>query len=190
MSIPAHDLCLTVDEYLKLEETATERHEYVAGRVFAMVGATQAHNVIVANFCRHLYDPVKKVGCRVFASDMKLRIEATNSFYYPDIMVTCEPFSAGSVYTHSPCLIVEVMSPSTQDVDRREKLTAYRHLPSLLEYVLVHQNKMQIEVYRKDNKGEWHCNVFSGAAKLPLIFLSDSTVELSMQDIYYGTDAS
>lgn len=187
MPIPAHDLCLSPDEYLELEKTSSMRHEYVAGRLFAMVGASDAHNVISANLNRYLYDPVRDAGCHIYGGDMKLRIEAVQSFYYPDIMVTCEPFDAASLFKSAPCLVVEILSPSTMDVDRREKLIAYRHLPSLIEYMLVYQDKRQIEVYRKDVKGDWHCGIFTdGADFIPLEVLPDRPIQLKMTEIYRG----
>jgi Uma2 family endonuclease len=188
MSVPAHDLCLSREEYLELEETSKERHEYVAGRIFAMVGTTDAHNVIVSNLHRYLYDPVRASQRRIYIGDMKVMVEASDSFYYPDIMVSCEPYDARSVYKSAPCLIIEVLSPSTMNVDRREKLIGYRHLPSLVEYVLVYQDQMKIEVYRKDISSQWHCSVFNGADQVPLTALSPLAVELNMQDVYFGTD--
>lgn len=186
MYVPAQDLCLSVDEYLEFEELSQERHEYVAGRVFAMVGATDAHNVIASNLLRNLYDPVSAVGCRVYMSDMKLWVQSSQSFYYPDIMVTCEPVQPQSTYKSSPCLVIEVLSPSTMDVDRREKLIAYRHLPSLVEYALVYQDKMLIEVYRKDEQGSWHCAVYEGDTKVPFSALPNTPLELDMQKIYFA----
>src|SRR5579871_5059323 len=106
MSIPAENLHLSVDEYLKLEESSIVRHEYVGGRTFAMVGSTEAHNAIVTNITGIIWSKVRGTGCRVFAADMKVRVEGASSFYYPDVMVTCEPFSAKSVYKTSPNLIV------------------------------------------------------------------------------------
>jgi Uma2 family endonuclease len=187
MSTPAHDLCLSVEEYLELEGTSAERHEYVAGRVFAMVGATDAHNVIAGNLYRYIYDPVRDAGCHIYGSDMKLRVEAAQSFYYPDLMVTCEPFEPQSIFKSAPCLVIEVLSPSTMDVDRREKLIAYRHLTSLTEYVLVYQDKKQIELYRKDAQGDWHCSVFTRSdSVIVLNALPEKSIELNMNDVYRG----
>jgi len=150
-----------------------------------MVGATEAHNIIVSNLHRYIYDPVNEAGCRAFSSDMKLWIETSKSFYYPDIMVTCEPVDPRSVYKTAPCLIVEVLSPSTIDVDRREKLIAYRQLPSLIEYVLAYQDKRQLEVYRKDTNDHWHCTVFTGNDIVKLSAVAGKTIELKLADIYH-----
>ncbi len=188
MAVPAHDLCMSESEYFELEESSQVRHEYVAGRIWSMVGASARHGVIVSNLNHHIYEPIRQAGCRAYATDMKVKVEASQSFYYPDLVVSCERFDPKSNFLVAPCLIVEVLSPSTQIVDRREKLTAYRHIPSLTEYVLVYQDKMQIEVYRKDNAGSWHCQLFSKAGKLILQSVSSSEIELDMKDIYFGTE--
>lgn len=184
MSVPARDLYLSIDEYLKLEEQCEVRHEFVGGRVFAMVGATQAHNSIVSNLLRLLYDRAAECGCRIYSSDMKVWIEATQTFYYPDIVVTCEPFDAKSVFSQAPSLIAEVISPSTVDVDHREKLIAYRKLPSLQEYMLVYQDEMRVEVYRKDTDGGWSFNVYMKAGRVELQALP--LLDVDMLLLYRG----
>ena len=188
MSVPAHDLCLSVDEYIELEHASKERHEYVAGRVFAMVGASDAHNKIVGNIHRHLFDPVTDAGCHIYISDMKVWIQASESFYYPDIMISCEPFEPRAQHKSAPCLIIEVLSPSTQDVVRREKLTAYRHLASLKVYVLVYQDKQYLELYRKDDLGHWHCTVYEKESKLSIDALPTTAIELDLSKIYRGLE--
>jgi Uma2 family endonuclease len=188
MALPAQNLSMSVSQYLLFEESVKERHEYIAGRLFAMVGATAAHNAIVGNVYRCIYDTVAEAGCRAYFSDMKVWIEALQSFYYPDIVVSCEPFDPKSVYLHAPSLIFEVLSPSTADVDRREKLQAYRQLPSMLEYVLVYQDQIKMELYQKDKGNEWRCRVFEGIDTVPLTALKNRTIELRPQDIYRGLD--
>ncbi len=188
MALPAENLCMTVDQYLRLEEESRERHEYVAGRIFAMVGATVGHNAIVTNINRYIYDMVAKAGCRSYSNDMKVWLEASQSFYYPDIVVSCERFDAKSVYLRAPSLIFEVLSPSTADIDKREKLQAYRQLRSLAEYVLVYQDQMKVELYQKDDRGEWRCQVFEGVDTVPLKALKTVTLDLEMQNIYCGLD--
>lgn len=190
MSIPAHDLCLSVDEYLEFEESSRERHEYVAGRVFLMVGANAAHNAIVSNVHGQVYEQVRQAHCHSYISDMKVRLENVQSFYYPDLVVTCEIFNPKAVYISAPCLIVEVLSPSTMNVDRREKLLAYRAISSLMEYVLIYQDKVQVELYRKDAAGNWHCQVFTEGTIVPLASVPGGLIQLDMASIYYGTGLS
>ncbi len=157
----------------------------------AIVGATDAHNIITGNLYRYLYDSVTASGCRAYMSDMKVWIEESQSFYYPDIMVTCEPIQAKSVYKSAPSLIIEVLSPSTQMIDQREKLTAYRLLPSLKEYVLVSQERIKVEIYRKDISGRWHCTIAQGQnAEIEFNALPGTTIQLDMRQIYSSLNLS
>jgi Uma2 family endonuclease len=179
---------MSVEEYLEQEATSIEKHEYVAGRIFAMVGASEAHNAIVSNLHRYLYDAVKEADCRIYVGDMKVRVEASQSFYYPDLVVTCEPFSARSVFKSAPRLIIEVLSPSTMEIDRREKLIAYRQLTSLAEYVVVYQDKRRIETYHKDENGQWLCDLSSNDEIVTVSISANKSVTLRMDDIYFGIE--
>jgi Uma2 family endonuclease len=181
------DLCLSEEQYLKSEQLSNQRHEFLAGRLFAMVGASRGHNLIVSNLHRHVYDPVKAGGCNAFISDMKVRVEAMESYYYPDLVVSCEASAPASVFLSLPCLIVEVLSPSTMDVDRREKMLAYRKISSLKEYVLVYQDEIRIEVYRKDADGNWHCQSHSGGSSVQLNPTDTIMIDLDMESVYKDT---
>ena len=108
-------------EYLAGEQCSNIRHEYLAGQVFAMAGAGEKHNRISLNIAFHLRAAARGKPCGVFISDMKLRVEPSDAYYYPDVMVTCDPTDNESLYKRSPCLIVEVLSPTTESIDRREK---------------------------------------------------------------------
>ena len=131
------------------------RREYVDGQVYAMAGAGEAHNLIAGNVFSRLRQAARGGPCRVFISDMKLRVAAWNAFYYPDILVACDPLDGDAYFKEKPCLIVEVLSPATEGIDRREKLLAYRTLDSLREYVLIPQDRRPIEVYRRGDDGGW-----------------------------------
>ena len=120
---------ITVDEYLEAEDGAEVRHEYVYGEVFALAGGSVSHNVIGANVV-HLFVRAAGSGCRAYGSDMKLRVEE-KLFYYPDAMVVCEA-PANDYFETSPCVVVEVVSPSTARNDRLEKRFAYLSLPSVV----------------------------------------------------------
>src|SRR5438045_635778 len=124
-------ITLTVDEYLEAEKTASVRHEYVGGQIYAMAGASDTHNTLAGNFFALLKSNLRSGPFRVYISDMKVRVEAVNAFYYPDVVVTCDPEDKGEYAKTRPCLIVEITSPSTTVTDHREKLLAYRKLPSL-----------------------------------------------------------
>src|SRR5271156_6653396 len=133
MSVPK-PVYLTVERYLEEEERAALRHEYVDGRIFAMTGATRRHNIIAGNIYSMLRSHVRGSRCRAYVSDVKVHVESTNSFYYPDVMVSCDAYDAKAVFTDHPLVIVEVLSRSTAAIDRREKVLAYRKIESLREY--------------------------------------------------------
>lgn len=144
----------SVDDYIQGELESEVRHEYIDGQVYAMAGAGEKHNLIALNIATALRQKARGTGCRPFISDMKLYIESLNRFYYPDVLMTCDPSDDHEYYKDKPCLIVEVLSPSTETTDRREKLHAYQAIPSVKEYILVSQEKPEIELYRRE-KDHW-----------------------------------
>lgn len=172
---------LSVDEYLAGEPVSEIRHEYVDGEVYAMAGAGEAHNLIALNVASWLRGSVRGGPCRVFISDMKLRVAEWNAFYYPDILVACDPSDTQPYFKESPCLIVEVLSPSTEAIDRREKLLAYRTLESLREYVLIAQDKRQAEVYRRAADGAWSLEILTEGDPLHLECVG---AILSLDEVY------
>jgi Uma2 family endonuclease len=190
MSEPSKVPYMTVEEYLKHEDFAMVRHEYVRGQIFAMTDATEAHNVICGNLFTRVHAHVRGSGCRAFMNDMKVRVEVSDSFYYPDMMVTCEPFEAKSVYKASPVLIIEALSPSTRQIDRREKLVAYQQLSSLQEYVIVHQSKPLVELYRKQEDGKWTVSMLRTFDKLYLQSLPNKPFSVPVREIYEDLDFS
>ncbi len=183
MSLPAKLFHLTVQEYLEFEEKSDVKHEYVAGRIFAMAGATEGHNTIAGNLFAQLRFHLRGSGGRAYLADMKVRIEIADTFYYPDVMVTCEPFALKSVFKSNPDLIVEVLSPSTENTDRREKLSIYRQLESLREYAIVYQDRIRVELYRKDQQNRWQLEIFEEGEAVTFHSLP-SPLTLSMQEIY------
>ncbi len=150
-------LPISTEDYLQGEVDGDVRHEYVDGQVYAMAGGGENHNIIALNLATELRSAARGTDCRTFISDMKLRIAELNRFYYPDVLLTCDPDDNDAYYKDHPCLIIEVLSPSTEPTDRREKLHAYQQIPSLKEYVLVSQEKPQIELYRrKDDHWQYY----------------------------------
>jgi Uma2 family endonuclease len=135
---------LSVAEYFALEATSDVRHEFVGGQLYAMVGGTRRHNLISGRVFRAVSEGLKD-GCYAYVSDMKLSV-AGDVFYYPDVMVVCEP-SADERFETSPCLIVEVLSPSTAGVDRREKLAAYLTIPTMRAYLIVDPLQPHVEAH-------------------------------------------
>ncbi|MFN3610566.1 Uma2 family endonuclease [Tepidimonas sp.] len=146
-------------EYLRLEARSPVRHEYVGGQIYAMTGASLRHNIIAGNVYTLLRHHLRGSPCRTFMADAKLRVAKQQSIYYPDVMVTCHPqhqqVGSEDFLVESPRLVVEVLSESTAGTDRREKLLAYRTLPSLQEYVLIAQDEALIEIYRREGDIGW-----------------------------------
>ncbi|MDO8706067.1 MAG: Uma2 family endonuclease [Sulfuricaulis sp.] len=149
---------ITVEEYLEGEKSSDVRHEYVAGAVYAMAGASGLHNLIALAFATGLRQHLRGSPCRVFMSDMKVRVR--DAFYYPDLVVVCGAIDAGAYYQTAPTLVIEILSESTEARDRLEKRLAYQSLESLQEYVLVTQDKMRVEVYRRIEDG-WQIETYS-----------------------------
>lgn len=147
---------LTPEEYLQLEETSQIKHEYIDGEIYAMAGATDTHVTIAGNIFALLLAYLRGSGCRVYISDMKVKIEAKNRFFYPDVMVSCDAQDREmSTYKQFPCLIIEVLSDSTEAFDRGDKFADYQLLTSLQEYVLINTKKARIECFRRTAEGLW-----------------------------------
>lgn len=172
---------LSADDYLSGELKSDIRHEYIDGEVYAMAGAGEAHNLIAGNVFSRLRGLMRGGPCRVFISDMKVRVAAWNAFYYPDVLVVCDAADTQPYFKESPCLIVEVLSTSTEAIDRREKLLAYRTLASLREYVLIAQDKRQVEVHRRDEDGAWRLETLEEGDPLHLECVG---AVLSLDEVY------
>lgn len=155
MKSPVPLLRLSEDEYLENEKASPVRHEYLAGLVYAMAGASATHNVIALNLASRLRAHLRGKPCRTFMSDMKVKIEAIDAFYYPDVLVACDPSDNAVYFRTNPVLIIEVTSPTTAVTDRREKLLAYQKIPGLREYVLIAQDEISVQVYRRAKNGRW-----------------------------------
>lgn len=124
---------ISFPDYLKAEESSQIRHEYLNGQIFAMTGRSREHNLITLNIDTQLRNHLRGKSCQVFVSDMKVRIEKDDVSYYADVVVTCNPQDKENFFLTKPCLIVEVLSPSTENIDRREKLMAYKKIEDLQE---------------------------------------------------------
>ena len=171
---------ISVDEYLEGEKTSLVKHEYVHGRVFAFAGASDRHVRIVINLVKRLDDASQRRGCQLYATDMKVRIPE-GRFYYPDLLVTCEPEN-DAYYKECPCLIVEVLSPSTSGIDRREKAEAYFTLTSLTSYIMIDAQTQHIEGYIRTPDG-WKAQTWGEADEVTFGCLETS---LTFSDIYAG----
>jgi Uma2 family endonuclease len=160
---------LTYTEYLAYEQNSPVKHEFINGQAFAMAGASESHNIIVSNLVSLIRPHLRGKHCRVFASDMRLTITAANySTYYPDVMVVCDPTDSDPYVKQKPCLLIEVLSPSTVMLDRREKRFNYQQLESLQEYVLVDQSEVNVELYRRDVDAGWLVQSLGAGGQLHL----------------------
>lgn len=154
---------LTPDQYLQMEENSSVKHEYTNGEIYAMAGASDPHVTIELNLAAELRRHVRGSGCRVFISDMKVRIQSPSRFYYPDILVTCDDRDRNTpLYKEFPCLIVEVLFDSTEAFDRGDKFADYRQLSSLQEYVLISTHQPRIECFRRSPNGIWTLHPYEG----------------------------
>jgi Uma2 family endonuclease len=157
---------LSVEDYLEGEKDSPTRHEYVDGQVYAMAGASDRHNRIAGNFYNRLDDHLgDDNSCEPFISDMKVWVSEA-VFYYPDVVVACDGPGVDPYYRKQPRLIVEVSSPGitppgTERIDRSEKLLAYKRVKSLKEYVIVSQDRVHVEVFRRQRGDRWQWEVLS-----------------------------
>jgi len=162
MGLPAHKPVFTADDYLAWESTQPERHDYLDGEVFAMAGAEDRHVTVAGNLYIALRQHLSASPCRTYMSDMRLHVAAANSYFYPDLMVTCSALDAASPLVKTePSLIVEVLSPSTAAYDRGVKFSHYRSLMSLKEYVLVDLDTRSSDCYRLGPDGLWVLHPFA-----------------------------
>ena len=147
---------MTPQDYLAWEEKQPIRYEYLNGDVFAMTGGTIPHNQVAVNLAALLKSHLRGKGCKVLTSDAKVGISEKGPFHYPDVSVSCdERDRLARQFIRYPCLIVEVLSPSTEAVDRGEKFKHYRRIETLREYLLIDPDQLSVECYRLNERGNW-----------------------------------
>lgn len=182
MSLAAKIPDIAPEDYLLHEAESALKHEYIDGQIHAMAGAGEKHNRIAGNAFFHFRTAARGTPCGVFISDMKLRVAEAKAFYYPDVMLVC----AGDdhpQYKTAPCVIVEVLSPSTAAIDRREKWLAYRRLSSLRAYLLVESEQRHAEYWLRDEAGEWRQGELEENEVLNLD-CPPLTIPLALDDLY------
>lgn len=189
MEVPTERTRFSVAEYIERESQAMEKHEYREGEVLLMAGNSPEHSLITANIIRELGNHLRGKPCRVYDSNLRIRIPRKVVYTYPDVSVVCGPFESdpddpSGQSVCNPRLIVEVLSPSTEGYDRGEKFMRYRELASLEEYVLVSQSASRIESFWRQGEGTWLFTVTSGvdsAARLRCL-----EIELKLGEVYAG----
>ncbi|HRX72095.1 MAG: Uma2 family endonuclease [Candidatus Competibacteraceae bacterium] len=156
MSALAQSSC-TPEQYLILERQANYKSEYVSGGIFAMAGASKEHNQIAFNLAGELHSQLKNRPCLAYLNDLRVKVSATGLYTYPDVAALCDEPDFEDAHMDTllnPSVIIEILSPSTEAYDRGDKFAHYRRLPSLMEYVLIAQDKVRIEHYIRQDK-QW-----------------------------------
>ncbi len=176
---------LTEEEYIEFERNSDIKNEYFDGEIFAMAGASEAHNLIVANVIVALGSQLKKKPCRVYPSDMRLKIESTKLYTYPDVMIVCGERKFDDKQKDmllNPDVIVEVLSDSTESYDRSRKFCHYRQIASLKEYVMISQNIRKIEKFLKTENRQWLWEETD--EEYPEIILESAGCSLHLEEVY------
>lgn len=178
----------SIEEYLELENAATEKHEYYQGEIFAMSGAKTQHNIVTSNLYIDIGNKLEGKPCRPFGSDMRIHIEKNTLFTYPDLSIICgEPVSLNDddMNILNPTVIFEVASPATRNYDRESKFKLYRDIPTLREYILVDPAVISIECYFINNEGIWALKDYNNIEDS--LELKSIQVFLPLKRIYKGT---
>jgi Uma2 family endonuclease len=185
MSEAAHHR-LTFDDYLRIEADSGTKHEFMHGQVFAMSGGTPAHARVTMNVGALLRQALRGQPCAVFSSDLRVHALATGLGTYADVTVICgkvelDPEDRRGHTALNPRVLVEVLSPSTEDYDRGEKLGSYKQIPSVEEVVLVAHDRREVEIVRRESDGSWSRHVARDGESAKLLSLG---CELAVRDLY------
>ena len=184
MASAAAEAYITPEAYLASERRAKYKSEYIHGEIFAMSGASRAHNIITVDITTDLNLQLRPRGCEIYNGDMRVRTSSTGSYFYPDVVVVCDkPRFEDNVFDTllNPVLIVEVLSPSTETYDRGEKFRHYQELTSLQEYVLVAQDRIEVDHYRL-METQWMRQTLH--ASEDVLLLNSIECKLPLRDIY------
>ncbi len=169
---------ISEEDYLHSELLAETKHEYIDGQVHAMAGASENHNLLSVNIASELKTRLKGTPCRTFMADMKVKVGA--NFFYPDVMVICQEDNGSEYYKTAPVIIVEVLSKSTRRFDQTDKRLRCQRIPTLEEYVLIEQDRGEIQVFSK--KDQWQSFYYYLGDE---ITFSSLGVTVPVEDIYY-----
>lgn len=175
---------ISIEDYLDGETRTDIKHEYLDGEVVAMGGASARHVLVAGALYAALLPHARRKGCQLFIADMKLRVDHNDQtyFYYPDLLLSCDPLDREPLFRRRPCLIVEVLSPGTERIDRREKLFAYQTIPSLREYLLVDPEKRSVEIFRFGDSVR-HETLTEGSFRLDCL-----DAEVTIDDVYVDAE--
>lgn len=184
IATPPQPQKMTVEEYLAWELEQELRYEYIDGEVFAMTGGTIPHNDLALNLYTALRPYLRPRGCRVNVSDVKVQVTSKSPYFYPDLIVSCDPQDVNAhKFIQNPRLIVEVLSPSTSSRDRGEKFRYYQTMPSLQEYLLIDAEKIYVERYYRGEGRMWLYYPYTTG---DIITLSSIEFQLPIELLYEG----
>jgi Uma2 family endonuclease len=177
---------LSPEEYLKAEQDSPIKHEYRQGLVYAMAGASNTHVLIAGNLFAMLRNHLRGSSCRAYISDTKVQIESIKTYYYPDVAISCDQRDRElKDFLRHPCLIIEVLSDTTEAFDRGDKFGDYRKLESLQEYVLISQTRKHVECFRRNLEGQW---VLYPYGELDEMHLASVDFRCAIADVYEDTE--
>ena len=181
---------MTIEEYLEWEPQQDVRYEYVNGEVFAMTGGTICHNDIALNLYTALRPHVRSRGCRANVSDVKVQVSPKSPYYYPDVIVSCDPQDLNARnFIQNPNLIVEVLSPGTSAKDRGEKFTYYLTIPRLQEYIMIDSEKISVERYCRGEGRMWLYYPYMAGDIITLSSIEfDCPIELLYEGVVFETE--
>ncbi|MGK7878832.1 MAG: Uma2 family endonuclease [Crocosphaera sp.] len=176
---------MTPEEYLEWEEKQPLKYEYMDGEVYAMTGGTIPHNTIALNLASILKNYLRNKGCKIQINDVKVQVSEQGPYHYPDVVVSCDERDKKAFkFLQYPCLIIEVLSPSTEAFDRGKKFRNYRQIKTLKEYVLISADQKLIECFRINDQQVWELHSFSQNEQLKLDSLDfNCPVELIYEDV-------
>jgi Uma2 family endonuclease len=186
MALP--DFRYTLEQYLEIERNSEEKHEFFNGQIFAMAGTSPEHATISENISAELGPQLRQTNCRAFSADLRLKIDPTGLYTYPDKAIVCgEPkYEDTKPKTLlNPTLVIEILSDSTEAYDRGDKFAHYRRLESVHEYMLVAQDKMRVEVYCR-NGDQWLLTEYSDPNEP--VQLASIGCSLNLADVYYNVE--
>lgn len=179
---------ISIEEFIEMENEATEKHEYFQGEVFSMAGASDNHNEIFSSLFSELSTQLKGQTCRPYGSDKRLYIRENTLLTYPDISVYCNksaPFGKGEMTFVDPTVLIEILSESTKNYDRGVKFSLYRDIPTLLEYILVDSQSIRVEIFRLNESKHWELEEYKSLDDS--LFIAALNVRISLRDVYQFT---
>ncbi|MGI4740951.1 MAG: Uma2 family endonuclease [Janthinobacterium lividum] len=179
----------TLQEFLTLEAASEQRHEYIEGRVYATEYDTKSHNLTKNNLIAALRPGVRQRGCQVFSTSVQLEAQAGSSYFYPDVLASCDPADRRDPYLlRQPVFISEILSSTTAEYDRTEKFACYQKIPSLRHYLLVSQSAWTVEWFRRDEAGQWIYTLLAGPDDT--LEILDLGLVLPLRELYEETDVA